>query len=168
MIILQHNQRSTLADFGHFDNLISELTVNRHVPVTPRVPRLFVDVRCAWSVPEIVLEEPEERVRDPIVIAVVRVRIGQNEAKADVGVRGPDHGFAGLLSLQGTLTISVGHGAGDPCQIAEAADCADRGDDAATSSFGAVRAILFDLEFDRAAVRGDDQSSSFEEVARAF
>jgi len=76
------------------------------------------DVRRVAQVPEVVLDEPEHRVGDDVVEAVVGLVLGLDEADPEGAALGRLH-FEGLAAvLAGDLDVLVGHRRGDPDRVA--------------------------------------------------
>ena len=60
---------------------VSEARVDGDVALRPRAVKRGVDPRCVREIPERVLEEPEHRVRDDVVVPVVRLSVVRDEAQ---------------------------------------------------------------------------------------
>ena len=64
VIILQHDHRFAIVVevVACGNNLIGELLVDHSIPVSPRVPSVMGDIRSAWGVPQVMLQEPQQRI----------------------------------------------------------------------------------------------------------
>ena len=158
VIVLQHDQRIAARCLSGGDNLIREQLVDDDVAVPPGVPDFLRDVRRSRRIPQIVLKEPEQWVADDVVILVVRLRLGHDEAQAELArVAKLDQPFAGVLSVSGAQTIALGHRCRDPDRLSLAGDRADRRDNAAAPLARVERTVRLPRERYRASVRGDDE-----------
>ncbi len=69
------------------DDRLREVSVHRDVSVEPRVPEPVVDVRLVGETPEVVLGEPEDRVRNDVVVASRRPGDRAQRSAAGTGSR---------------------------------------------------------------------------------
>ncbi len=99
--------------------------VDGDVPVTPGALQLVVDVRGACQRPEVVLEEPQRRIRDHVVEALVgQLVVGdETQAVARAVARGLVDRSPGLLRHEPVL---VGHRARDPGHLVVRDEAAQR------------------------------------------
>ena len=84
VVVVEHHERVLLA-LDRPDDGVGEVPVHRQVALVPGVRLLLADVRRVREVPQVVLDEPQERVRDHVVEAVVgeRVRLDQEHLVVD-------------------------------------------------------------------------------------
>ena len=167
MVVLQHDQRLAAGCLSGGDDLIGEQLVDDDVAVPPGVPDLLRDVRRSRRIPQIVLEEPEQGVADDVVVLVVRLRVGHDEAQAELArIAELDERFAGVLGVSGAQTIALGHGCRDPNRLSLAGDRGDRGDHAAAPLARVEGTVGLSRERDRSSVRGDNQGRVPSSVSR--
>jgi hypothetical protein len=102
VIVLKHDQRLAASGRCRGNDLIRKQLVYDDVAVSPGIPDFLRDVRSSWRIPKIMLEEPEQRVADDVVVLVVRLRIWHDEAKSKL-TRIPelDQFFAGIQGVSG-------------------------------------------------------------------
>ena len=133
---------------------LGERAVDRDVAVLPGAPELVAPV--LEQPPQVVLEEPERRIRDDVVVAVVRRRVVHHEPKPAArpvterlleGASGGDRDGAVLLADR----------ARDPRDVVVRDEAAKRGHEPAPAPAGDSRPILAAGVSDRAAVGDDDQ-----------
>ncbi len=75
---MEHHQRPlALGDLP--EHGVGDVAVDDLVAVVPGVELLLADVRRVGEVPEVVLDEPEDRVGDHVVEAVVGVGVAADE-----------------------------------------------------------------------------------------
>jgi hypothetical protein len=136
---------------------VGEGGVHRHVAVVPRVMEAAVDVRRIRQRPEVVLEEPEGRVRDDVVEPVVRRRVVRNHPQA-VGRSVPGDLVDRLARrFAGHRAVLLGHRARDPRHVVMGDEAAESGHEAAAAPARDARSFLVAHERGRATVRDDDQ-----------
>ncbi len=139
---------------------VRERGVHRHVAFLPRVVRPRIDVRCIGQGPEVVLEEPEGRVRDDVVEPVVGRRIVRNQPEA---VRRSVPGdlvdrLASRFARDGAILL--GHRACDPRHVVMRDEAAESRHETAAASARDALSVLAAHERGRATVRDDDQLSA--------
>src|SRR5690606_22452440 len=161
LVVLQEDDglTATTGALAGGDDLVGEHPVYLDVAVAPGVPGLVGDVGSAGGVPQVVLEEPEQGVADLVVVLVVRLLVGHDEAEAESGAAlgGRDEILASPVRHGPALAVAGGHGRGNPDRFLVLEDGADRGDETATALPGAELAVADLGERDRSAIRGDDQ-----------
>jgi hypothetical protein len=119
-----------------------------------------IDVRRVGERPQVVLQEPERRVRDDVVVPVVGGRVVRDEPQP-VRRAVAGHLLDRLaLRLDCDGPILVGHRARDPGHVVMRDEAAQRGHEASATTFGDALALLVARERGRAAVGDDDQLSS--------
>jgi hypothetical protein len=150
---------------GH--HLFSEESIDCNVSLVPGLPGLVVDVGRARSIPKIMLQEPEQGIGDPVVIAMVGFGIGNDEAKSETRqIRYREERFSPLPHLLRDDAISGSHRAGHPNGVGEACCGAHGSNDSACAPLRGDLAIVGLVELDRPAVGDDDQGRALEELAR--
>ena len=155
VVVVQHHQRVVPAvDLG--DDGVGDVAVDRLVAVVPGVALLLADVRRVGEVPEVVLDEPEDRVGDHVVEAVVGGRVAADHADAvvDPVELELDRPALGLL---GDGDVLVGHRRGDPDRVAVGDQPREGGDEAAAAAPQRPLTVLAALELQRPPIRDDDQ-----------
>ena len=136
---------------------VGERSVHRDVPVVPGVMEPRADVRRVRERPQVVLQEPERRVRDDVVEPVVRGRVVRDEpqpVRRAVARHLLDRVAAGLLRDRPVL---VGHRARDPRHVVVRDQAPERSDEPAASTSRQAVPVLVTRERHRAAVGDDDQ-----------
>ena len=78
VVVVDHDDR-VLDALDLLEHRTSEVLVDDLVAVLERVDLVLADVRSVGQVPEVVLDEPQHRVRDDVVEAVVGVRVRGDE-----------------------------------------------------------------------------------------
>ena len=151
---MEHHQRplalGDLAEHG-----VGDVAVDRLVAEVPGVELLLADVGRVGEVPEVVLDEPEDRVGDHVVEAVVGVGVAADHQHP---VLDPvDRELGRPAALLGDGDVLVGHRRGDPERVAVGDEAGERGDQAAAAALHRPLAALVSLELRRTAVGDDDQ-----------
>ncbi len=154
VVVVQHHQRP-LASLDLAQHRLSDVAVDRLVAVVPGVELVLADVGSVGEIPEVVLDEPEDRVGDHVVEAVIGfgVAVNQQHAVLDAVDRELDR----AASLRGDGDVLVGHGRGDPEGIAVGDEPGERRDEAATAAAHRALTRLVELELRGPAVGDDDQ-----------
>ncbi len=156
LVVVEEHGRVRLAlELG--DNGVREVPVHDAVPLAPGVVQPVVDVGCAREPPQVVLDEPEHRVGDHVVVPVVGGRVVGDEPEA---VRGAVAGrllqrLAACLLRHGTVLL--GERARDPGDVVALDQAAERSDEAATAPSGDPLTLHVALEGDGAAVGDNDE-----------
>jgi hypothetical protein len=143
VVILEHDHRLVVAVLAHGEDFIREELVDPLVAFLPGVPGCSRDVGRARGVPEIVLQEPEERIGNNVVVEVVFLRSWDHESETEIGVvpwRADEH-FTILSRELGPCPIAVGHRCRNPNRLPVFGNGADRGDHATASLPRGERAI---------------------------
>ena len=156
VVVVEEDRRLGLT-LELLENDLGEVAVDGAVAVTPGEVEPLIDARSARETPEVVLEEPEHRVGDDVVVPVVGRRVVGDEPQP---VRRPVGG--GLVQrlaafLLRHLPILVGDGARDPRHVVVADEAPERGDEPAASAPGNAISARVAVEGDGATVRDDDQ-----------
>ena len=132
---------------------LREAFVDAHVAVRPGVLERDVDRGRVGQLPEVVLQEPEHRVRDDVVEPVVGRLVVRDQAQPHRGVAAEallDH----ALSCHGA--VFVAHRARDPGHVVVRDEPAQRRDEPAAAAPGHALAVLARVG-DGPAVGDDDQ-----------
>ena len=131
VVVVEHHQRplalGDLAEHG-----VGDVAVDRLVAVVPGVELLLADVRGVGEVPEVVLDEPEDRVGDHVVEAVVGVGVAADQQHPVVDPVDRELGRA--AAFLGDGDVLVGHRRGDPERVAVGDEPGERGDQAAAAA----------------------------------
>ena len=153
VVVVEHHERVVLA-LDRADHRLGEVPVHRHVALVPGVRLLLADVGRVREVPQVVLDEPQDRVRDHVVEAVVGVRVGLDQEHLVVDPVELDvDRLPARLALD--LGVLLGHRRGDPERLALRDQAGQRGHQAAAAAPHHALAVLVQLELGRAAVRDD-------------
>src|SRR5262245_14843634 len=143
VVVVEEHGRLGFA-FELVEHRSREPVVYDHVAVPPRVVKGGVHPRCVGELPERMLDEPQHRVRNDVVVPVVRLRIVSDEMEP-VGVL--------LHRLAGQRALSLRGRARDPGHVLVLEQAAQgRREPAAAALQGSVARDLH-----RSAVRADDQ-----------
>jgi hypothetical protein len=146
------------------DHGVGETRVDGDVPLLPGEMQPAIEIRRVRQVPQVVLQEPQRRVRDDVVEPVVRRLLVHDEAQA---VRRP---IAGRLldrvaaALLGDGTILLAHRGCDPGDVVQGDEAPQRSHQTAPTAARDSLAALVPSERDGRAIGNDDQ---FPAVAHA-
>jgi hypothetical protein len=125
-------------------NCVCERAVDRLVPVTPRLVEFAIDHRAERGPPERVLNEPEHRVRDDVVVEVVRARVVRDQHDVSASFGRDD-------------AVFVRRRARDPGHVVLLAQPTQRGDEPAGAASLDTRPVRLAVIGHRAAIGDDDQ-----------
>src|SRR5581483_4580647 len=150
VVVLKHDVGSGAAA-GCLDNGLGEGLVDADVAVVPGLVDRTADVRGTGGVPHEMLQEPEQRVGEGVIEALVDGARHLHEVDVDLRIR-QLHGAPG--ELRGA-PVAFRHGGGDPGDGDEAAGCQKRRHHATAAAVGDQFAVRIEAVFDRAAVAGD-------------
>ncbi len=128
-------------------------SVDGLVAEVPGVELLLADVRRVGEVPEVVLDEPEDRVGDHVVEAVVGLGVAADQQHAVVDA--VDRELDGAAAFLGDGHVLVGHRRGDPERVAVGDQAGQRRDQPAAAAAHGALSPLVKLKLGRASV-GDD------------
>ena len=144
---------------------LCELLVHVDIAGVPSVVNDSVDARGIGGAPHIVLEEPEERVADDVVVLVVGAARGGHEADGHLlaGQWGGDSLAAAGL---GRAAVAFAHGGSNPGEVDVVGEAAEGGDDAAAAAPGLELAVRADVVLHRSAVRHQNKTLLFEQAVR--
>ena len=151
VVVVEHHQR-LLARLDRPQDRLGDVVVDHRVAGVPGVGLLLADVGGVGEVPEVVLDEPQDRVRDHVVEAVVGLGLGldHEHVVGDTVELDPDRG---TLALARDLDVLVGHRGGDPERPAVSDQARERGHQAAAAALDLPFAVGSALELRRAPVR---------------
>ncbi len=130
VVVVDHDDRVDLA-VDLVDDRPREVVVDDVVAELERLDLVAADVRRVGQVPQVVLDEPQHRVGEDAVEAVVGVGVRHHESHVILAAgRRVDHERppAGLLGLH---HVALGHRRGDPHRVAVRRQAGQRGDEAA-------------------------------------
>ena len=80
VIVVQHHDSPAAAGLDLLGHHVGKLVVHRHVPVLERVALVTGDVGDVAEVPQVVLDEPEQRVGDDRIELVLHVGLDLEHA----------------------------------------------------------------------------------------
>ena len=113
MIVVEEDGRARIA-IEFVQDHFGERAIHGHVALRPRVVQPVVETRRRLEIPEVVLNEPQRRVRDDVVEPVVRLLVVRDEPEAIRGAvaRSLGERFGTCLLCDGA--IFARHGARHP------------------------------------------------------
>ena len=150
VVVVDHHHR-VLDALDLLEHRPREVLVDGVVAELERLGLVAADVRRVGEIPQVVLDEPQHRVGDDVVEAVVGLGVGGDELDLVLAaVGGADRERPAVVAL-GDLDVLVGHRRGDPGHLAVGGQAGQRGDQAA----GPALDLAVGLEGHRAAV-GDE------------
>jgi hypothetical protein len=124
--------------------------------MVPRVGFFLADVRGVRQVPEVVLDEPEDRIRDHVVEAVVGQGVALHQKHVVLDPVELDlHRLPARLAAHDQ--VLVGHRGGDPQRPAMSDQPAQGRNQAATAAPQRAAPVLIVVELRGTAIRHDDQ-----------
>jgi hypothetical protein len=154
VVVVEHHHRLLLA-LDRPDHAIGDVVVDDLVALLPGVHLGLADVRRVGEVPEVVLDEPEDRVRDHVVEAVVCGGVRGDHLHV---VGDPVHLDLGRpLALVGDDDVLVGHRRCDPERLAVRDQPGERRHQPTAAAIHHPLTGLIAAELRRAAVRDDRQ-----------
>ena len=141
VVVVDHHDRLVLAlDLVH--DRARQVRVDPLVALVEGHDLVMADVRRVAQVPQVVLDEPEHRVGDDVVEAVVGLVVGLDEADAERAALGRLDLERPAVVLARHVHVRVGHGGGDPDRVAVGGQARERGDQPARAALdGAVLLI---------------------------
>ena len=116
VVVVEHHQRLVVALDGS-QHRPGDVVVHHPVAVLPGVRLVGADVRRVREVPQVVLDEPEDRVGDDAVEAVVGLGVGLDQEHL-VGDAVELDGCRTPVRFAGHRNVLVGHRRGDPQRVA--------------------------------------------------
>ena len=142
------------------DDCVCEAAVHLHVAAVPGLVERLIERRRAHEIPEPVLDEPQHRVRDDVVVAVEGSRIVGDEPQAERRLASRDLVEGAKVGLLRDGAILVADRAGDPRHVVVRREAVNRGDEAAAAPAGDAIARFVAAVRDRAAVGDHDQPAA--------
>ena len=149
LVVVDHDQRPLGQLMSHLDDAPRDLAIDLDVTVGPRGVDLAVDVRLLRKVPQVVLDEPQDRVRDDRVVHVVLLARGVDVVQ--LGGRATERRDDRLALLLDHVPLGFGAHARYPVRRRDLSECQQRRDHAA----GATREPSFRPRFVRRAIAHD-------------
>jgi hypothetical protein len=157
VVVVEHHQRvGVVGDRGQ--HRFGDVAVDGRVAAVPCVELFLADVRSVREVPEVVLDKPEDRVRDHVVEAVVGLALGLDQEDVVADVVELDAGRLPLrLARHGEVLVR--HRRRDPERPAVGHQPAQGGDETAAAAPRDALTGLRAVELSRPPV-GDDYEGS--------
>ena len=140
--LLHHRPREVLVD-----GVVAELE---------RLDLLAADVRRVGEVPQVVLDEPQHRVGEHVVEAVIRLGVAHHQAHLELAARRRAHREGAPAVLARDLRVVLVHRRGDPDRVAVGGQPGQRRHQAARAALH----LAARLERDRPPVAHQHQRSS--------
>jgi hypothetical protein len=115
VVVVEHHERlGVIRDRAQYG--LGDVVVHHLIALVPGLDLLLADVRRVREVPQVVLDEPQDRVGDDVVEAVVceRVRLHQQDLVLDAIELDRDR-LAARLALD--LGVLLGHRRRDPKRL---------------------------------------------------
>ncbi len=156
VVVVEEHRRLGLS-LELLEHDLGEVAVHGAIAVTPGNVEPLIDARSAREAPEVVLEKPQHRVGDDVVVTVVRRRVVDDEPQP-VG-RPVGGGLVQRLavSLLRHLPVRVGDGTCHPRHVVVAHEAPEGGHEPAAAAPGNAISVCVAVEGDGAAVGDDDQ-----------
>ena len=152
VVVVDHHDGLFLA-LDLVDHGLGQVPVDGLVAVVEGLHLVPADVRRVAQVPEVVLDEPEHRVGDDVVEAVVGLGVALDEAHAEGAALGRLDLERLAVVLAGDVDVLIGHRGRDPDRVAVGGEARQGGHEATRAALD--RAVL--LVGDRATVGDQDQ-----------
>ena len=143
VVVVEHHQRP-LTPLDLTQHRPGDVPVDRLVAEVPGVELLLADVRRVGEVPEVVLDEPEDRVGDHVVEAVVGFGVAADQQHPVVDP--VDRELDRPAALLGDGDVLVGHRRGDPERVAVGDETGERRHQPAAAALHRPLAVLVALE----------------------
>ena len=151
VVVNHHHRLGVVAQLLHDGS--REVFVDHVVAELEGLDLLAPDVGGVGEVPEVVLDEPQHRVREDVVEAVVGLRVGDDEPQVVLAAAGCAHREGAASVLLGDSRVVVGHRGGDPEGLAMRGEPGERGHEAT----GAALCVPLGVVCDGPTVRDQDQ-----------
>ena len=152
VVVVDHHDRA-LDPLDLLEHRARQILVDDVVAELERLGLVAADVRGVGQIPQVVLDEPQHRVGDDAVEAVVGIGVGGDQLDAVLGpVRALDRERMAAVPA-GHRDVAVAHRRGDPGDLTVPREAHQRGHQAA----GAALRLAVGLERHRAAVGDEDQ-----------
>ena len=117
VVVVDHHDRLVVA-LDLLDDGGGEVLVDDVVAVLERLDLVAPDVRGVGEVPEVVLDEPQHRVGEDVVEAVVGLGVADDQAHLVLAARRRAHAERLALGLVRLARVAVGQRRGDPHRVA--------------------------------------------------
>ena len=155
VVVEEHRRRRLALELG--DRRVGEGLVDGEIAVEPRVVQPEVEIRRVRQPPHVVLEEPQRRVRDDVVVPVVGRRVVRRRGGCDT--RAVARSLVDRIAtvLAGDDAILVAHRARDPRHLVSRDEAAQRGDEPAAAATRDPLAVCDRVVRHGPAVCDDDQ-----------
>ena len=152
LVVVDHHDR-LVAAVDLLEHRLGEVLVDDVVAELERLDLVPADVRRVALVPQVVLDEPEHRVGEDVVEAVVGLGVGGDEAHAELAAVGASISNGAPPCSLGHLDVAVGHSRRDPHRVAVRCEPDQRGREPAGAALD--RSVV--LVGDRPAVGDEDE-----------
>ncbi len=133
VVVVDHHDR-LLTTVELLDDRAREVLVDDVVAELEGLDLLAADVGCVGQIPQVVLDEPQHRVGEDVVEAVVGVRVGDDEPHLELAAGGGAHGEGLPVVLARDLGVVLVHRRGDPDCFAVRGQPRERRDQAARAA----------------------------------
>ena len=158
LVVLDQDEGRAVAGLRLTDDAVGEHPVDRHVTVPPGVAGGGVHHRLSREVPEVMLDEPEQRVADHVVVEVVGLGAGLDERHPVVGsIRRPQMGGIAASGEVAVLLVACGR---DPEGVGlggERRECRHQSSGALDQPFGTPQQLIRRFQHQRGPVGDDDR-----------
>ena len=166
----QPGERVQVVVVDHHDRPLEPLDLLHHRPrqvlvdgVVAELERLGLvaaDVRRVRQVPQVVLDEPQHRVRGDVVEAVVGVGVGRDQLDPVLAAARRLHGERLALVALGDGRVLLGHRRRDPGHVAVGGEADQRGHQAAGARAEPRRPVRTSPALDSTPARAGDQKTT--------
>ena len=133
VVVVDHHDRLGGA-LDLLDDGAREVFVDDVVAELERFDLLAADVRRVGEIPQVVLDEPQHRVREDVVEAVVGVLVADHQAHLVLAAGGRAHRERATAVLARDLGVVLAHRRGDPDRFAVGGEPGERGHQAARAA----------------------------------
>ena len=152
VVVVDHHHR-VLGPLDLLDHRQRQVLVDDVVAVLEGLDLVAADVGRVREVPQVVLDEPQHRVREDVVEPVVGDLVADHEADLVLAARRRPHDERAPVLLLRLGRVALGQRAGDPDRVAVGGQAGEGGHEAAGAALD--RAVV--LEGHRAPVGDEDQ-----------
>ena len=155
VVVMEEDRRVRVA-VELVDHRGRECAVHLQVPLAPRMVDAVVDTRRRRELPQMMLHEPEHRVRDHVVEPVIRLLVVHDQPKAERRAP-PSSLLEGLaVVVESDNAILLRHRTRDPGHVVMHDKAAKRGDETAAAAPCNSLTVAAAIG-DRPSVRDDDE-----------
>ncbi len=162
VVVVDHHDRLAGA-LELLDDRAREVLVDDVVAELERLDLLAADVRRVRQIPQVVLDEPQHRVGEHVVEAVVGLRVADHQAHLVLAAGGRAHRERASAVLARDLRVVLAHRRGDPDRVAVGGEARQRRHQPA----GAALDLAVRVEGDRPAVAHQHQRRPLCRLARS-